>query len=221
MLSPKPLSDTVRRDWRDRAACLTEPLVRFFEDPLPEYGPPDEGALAYARSFCVRCPVRGQCLDAELREEGRAVEGRRFGVRGGMTPQQRASLYRRGTRCCPRCGEAFDPLGLIDGHLVCECGEKVAPPIPDEGDLWLDRHTQLSKTVVAWVLANTRPGDRVPSPTSLARVLEERKDDVVRVYRALVEDGVVTSGPGRGVYTRNWGRRAIRAWRPGPLRRPA
>lgn len=207
--------------WRDRAACLGQPLARFFEDPFPEDEGTDEQALAYARSFCVRCPVRGECLDAELAEEGRAVEARRFGLRGAMTPAQRASLYRRGTRSCERCGERYDPVGLIDGHLVCDCGEKVAAPIPDEGDLWLDRHTALSKTVVAWVLANTKPGDRIPSPTSLARDLGERKDDVVRVYRAMVEDGVVVSGPGRGVYTRNWGRGAIKRWVPAPLRPPA
>jgi hypothetical protein len=208
-------------DWRDRAACLGEPLVRFFEDPLPDDGGTDEQALAYARSFCVRCPVRAACLDTELAEEGRAVEGRRFGVRGAMTPAQRASLYRRGTRACPSCNEAFDPLGLIDGHLVCECGERLAARIPDEGDLWLDRHTALATTVVRWVLANSHPGDRVPSPSALARQLGERKDDVVRVYRAMVEDGVVISGPGRGVYTRNWGRGAMKRWVPAPLRRPA
>lgn len=208
-------------DWRERAACLGQPVNRFFDDIWPEDGPSDEQALAFARSHCFKCPVRSDCLDAEMREEGRAVEARRHGLRGATTPQQRASLYRRGTRCCDRCGERYDPVGLITGHLVCECGEKTAAPIPDDGDLWLDRHTDLAKRVGAWMLTVTKAGDRIPSPTSLARQLGERKDDVVRVYRALLEDGVIVSGEGRGVYYRNWGAGAIRRWRPGPLRRPA
>lgn len=211
--------------WRDKAACLGQPVNRFFDDIWADDDGPaaedPEGALAYARSFCMRCPVRGECLDAELQEEGRSVEARRFGLRGAMTPAQRASLYRRGSRSCERCGERYDPAALIDGHLVCECGEKLAPPIPDEGDLWLDRHTALSRRVVSWVLSSTAPGDRIPSPTALARQLGERKDDVVRVYRAMLEDGVVVSGEGRGVYYRNWGNGALKRWRPGPLRPPA
>lgn len=204
-----------------RAACFGEDTNRFFDDPLPEEGGIDEVALAYARRFCLRCPVRGTCLDVELTKEGRAVEERRFGVRGAMTPQQRASLYRRGTRACPTCGERYDPAGLITGHLECACGVKLTAPIPDLGDQWLDRHTDLSRRIAAWVLANSGQGDRIPSPTALARQLGERKDDVVRVYRALLEDGVIVAGEGRGVYYRNAGPGAVKRWVPGPLRRPA
>lgn len=207
--------------WRDRAACHDQPLVRFFEDPLPDEGGVDDQALAYARSFCLACPVRDACLDGAMADEGRAIEARRFGVRGAMTPAQRASLYRRGTRACGRCGERYDPVGLIDGHLVCDCGERTAAPIPDEGDLWLDRHTALSKQIVAWVLSNSEPGDAIPSPTALARQMAARKDDVVRVYRAMVEDGLVVRGERLGHYYRNGGKAAWKRWTPNVLRPPA
>lgn len=153
--------------------------------------------------------------------EGNSVEERRYGVRAGTTPEQRASLYRRFAVSCPDCGEFFDPASSINGLLVCECGEQTMWEVDDQGDQWLDRHSALAARVSGWLLDRAVEGDRVPSPTALARELQVRKDDVIRVYRAAVRDGILTEGEGRGVYFRGAGARATAAWQPDPRVRPA
>jgi hypothetical protein len=137
-----------------------------------------------------------------MAEEGNAIEERRHGVWAGTTPEQRASLYRRFAVACPECREVFDPAASINGLLVCECGEQVMWSVDDRGDQWLDRHSSLAARVGRWLQDYTEPGERVPSPTALARTLVVRKDDVIRVYRAAVRDGMLRAGPGRGVYYR-------------------
>lgn len=136
-----------------------------------------------------------------MRAEGNATEERRHGVRAATTPEQRASLYRRFAVRCPDCGETYDPAGSINGLLVCDCGEQQMWEVDDRGDGWLDRHSHLAARVRA-TLDWAEPGDRVPSPTALAKTLGVRKDDVVRVYRALARDGWVVEGDGRGAYFR-------------------
>lgn len=205
--------------WRDRAACASggRDLSTWFdavEDPETGRRRVDEQSLARCRAACLRCPVRVACYQDVMEYEGNAVEERRHGVVAGTTPEQRASLFRRFAVSCPDCGEYFDPLSAINGLLVCECGEQVMHEVDDLGDQWLDRHSALAQTVGAWLAANAEPGDRVPPPTALARDLGVRKDDVIRVYRAAVRDGVLVRGDGRGVYYRNWGSRATRGWRP-------
>lgn len=83
----------------------------------------------------------------------------------------------------------------------------------------MDRHSELYPRVVATVFL-ARTGERVPSPTEWARENKVRKDDVIRVYRALVEDGMLVPGEGRGIYVRNRGNGALARWRPGPIRGP-
>lgn len=100
---------------------------------------------------------------------------------------------------------------------MCECGPSRASAIPDRGDGWMDRHSDLYPRVVATILP-AQAGERVPSPTEWARENRVRKDDVIRVYRALVEDGMLVLGEGRGVYVKNRGNGALARWRPGPLR---
>lgn len=214
--------------WWGRAACRGLDVDRFdlHEQPTVERAPrlveDHESRLAEARRVCWSCPVRAACLGDAMRSEGDDVAEVRFLVRGGLTPEQRHSLYRRGrvagtpaTRC-PACGEAYDPRSLITGDLWCECGPSRAAAIPDRGDAWMDRHSDLYPRVLRDVLS-IEVGARFPSPTEWARVHHVRKDDVIRVVRALVEDGVLVQGHGRGLYFRNQGKGAS-AWRPGPIR---
>ncbi len=49
----------------------------FFEED-------DLQVIAYAKSICAGCVVRAECLDIGMSE--------RFGIRGGLTPQERRSL---------------------------------------------------------------------------------------------------------------------------------
>ncbi|KUF18421.1 WhiB family transcriptional regulator [Streptomyces silvensis] len=77
-------------DWRDLAACTdAEP-----EDMFPE-GKGKDPAVQDARAFCLRCPVIHECLMDAMRAEGAAGKDNRWGVRGSLTGDERAALYRR------------------------------------------------------------------------------------------------------------------------------
>lgn len=49
--------------------------------------------------LCRRCPLRTACLDEALKYEGYVSAAYRFGVWGGMSPQQRADLMARSVAC--------------------------------------------------------------------------------------------------------------------------
>lgn len=107
-------------------ACEGEDVELFFDPVDP----------SRAREICDRCTARRECLAAEASYETGTPKAHRFGVYGGMTPQQRYTLERRGTELrCP-CGELRDPIDLRAGELCCaRCtvrGEMA--PIPDNGD---------------------------------------------------------------------------------------
>lgn len=209
--------------WEDRAACTGLPGSMFFEDVWPtgeeQDGPLDADALERAKAVCATCPVRVACYEAAMAEEGGAAESRRHGVRGGVTPGQRYSVWRRDSIRCERCGETYDPLGLVAGDAVCECGAFTEPAIPPEGDTWYPRHDGLLKRLTEYLLEKTVPGDRILPPY---RMLEElghrRKDDMPLVYQRLIDDGLIVRGEGRGEYYRAAGKAALLRWRP-PARR--
>lgn len=76
-------------DWMRRAACTRmEPDIFY---------PVGDGAYAremteIAKQACLSCPVRAECLR-------RALEtGERYGIWGGMTPEERRDLARRDMR---------------------------------------------------------------------------------------------------------------------------
>ncbi|MDQ0943310.1 WhiB family transcriptional regulator [Streptomyces sp. V1I1] len=77
-----------RDDWRDHAACIG--LGDLF---LPR----DEHHVdsTEPKRICAGCPVRLPCFEAAMKEEGTADQFRRAGVRGGLTPAERAALGRR------------------------------------------------------------------------------------------------------------------------------
>lgn len=52
---------------------------------------PGEGSFERAAALCEGCPVLLECRSAALREEAGLARVYRYGVRGGMTPHQRAS----------------------------------------------------------------------------------------------------------------------------------
>lgn len=83
--------DTLARPdrWRDEAACLSQP------DLFVPRRTEKDGRVTDARRVCATCPVRQDCLTSAMAEEGRSDQFRRAGVRGGLTPTQRASLARR------------------------------------------------------------------------------------------------------------------------------
>lgn len=202
--------------WQAEAACAGEDPRRFFEPAEPdEKGKVqlDEPGLALARSFCFRCPVRAECLASSMAAEDGSAEMFRFGVWGGTTGPQRASLWRRGRESwrCRTCGGPLDPRLLITGDRWCDvCGaDGLQAPVSDLGDQWADRHTRLAREVIGWVVREFSPGDEVPSPTRYARERGVRKDDCTRVWRALCEDGILEQ-VARGRYVRLPGVGALR-----------
>jgi hypothetical protein len=209
--------------WYDRAACADLPGAWFFDaiwEPGEEVDAAmDAEALERAERICAGCPVRVDCHVAALTEEGGAAENRRYGVRGGITPAQRYSVWRRDSARCDRCGEVFDPLGLVAGEVVCGCGEFSEPTIPATGDEWYPRHDGLLARLTEYLLKHTEPGDRILPPYRMLEALgHRRKDDMPLVYQRLVDDGLISRGEARGVYYRLAAPGALRRWRP-PARR--
>jgi len=75
--------------WVKDAACREYPTWLFYDES-------DEGD-AEAKLICRSCPVRRQCLEKAMIEEKAqpSVGGNsptRFGIRGGTTPAERATL---------------------------------------------------------------------------------------------------------------------------------
>jgi WhiB family redox-sensing transcriptional regulator len=66
------------QEWQERAACRTIPVELFF--PALEHEADD------AKAVCTDCTVKEPCLESAIEA------GERFGVWGGLTPQERRSL---------------------------------------------------------------------------------------------------------------------------------
>lgn len=58
--------------------------------------------VAEAVALCWECPLRAICARKSLEEEATTPVDMRFGIRGGLTPEQRAQL--QPNRICPDCG---------------------------------------------------------------------------------------------------------------------
>jgi WhiB family redox-sensing transcriptional regulator len=68
-------------EWQELGACRDVPVQLFF--------PPAEQEADEAKAICAICEVRQPCLEFAL------AAGERFGVWGGLTPQERRSLSAR------------------------------------------------------------------------------------------------------------------------------
>lgn len=82
-----------RGRWQYRARCRGLDLNLFVPDG--KVGGEARRAHAWAARFCASCPVTRQCLELALTAEGNAPAQSRFGVYGGLSPDQRHDLYRR------------------------------------------------------------------------------------------------------------------------------
>ena len=77
--------------WLERAACHGMDAPRFF-GPDHEARPEREIREAKAKAVCKLCPVRVQCLDYALRNSIR------YGIWGGLNPEERSRERRRRAR---------------------------------------------------------------------------------------------------------------------------
>ncbi|MFF0409155.1 WhiB family transcriptional regulator [Kitasatospora sp. NPDC004745] len=82
-------------NWRERAVCRAEEVDTNVFFPISFVGPTSRQQIETARSYCNRCPVATACLEEVLDEEGNREAKGRYGVRGGLTPGQRAALSRK------------------------------------------------------------------------------------------------------------------------------
>ncbi len=86
--------------WAEDAACRGQDLDLFFSEA--------DGKVTEAKRICGRCPVREECLAEALRAE----DGSRYGISGGLTPDERTELV--GT--APRTGRRPAPCGTRSAH---------------------------------------------------------------------------------------------------------
>lgn len=86
-------------EWHERAACAGMDTELFF----PGSGRSTDRNAALR--VCGECPVRSDCLELALKIEGAVRHAVRFGIFGGMTPEQRAieSDRREGITRCDEC----------------------------------------------------------------------------------------------------------------------
>ena len=74
-------------DWIADALC-----AQIGEDP---FYVTKGGSLTLGKRLCQRCEARGDCLILAMRAEaGRIID--RFGIFGGLSPQERQALSERG-----------------------------------------------------------------------------------------------------------------------------
>lgn len=78
--------------------------MKWWEDPRrtcakvdPEmFFPVNVAGDRVAQAYCRTCPVRDACLADAMTREGRKGASGRYGIVGGLTPDQRARLARGG-----------------------------------------------------------------------------------------------------------------------------
>ena len=78
-------------DWQDVASCNDYDNILFFgEEGESEID--KQAREAHAKSICQRCPVREPCLEFAMETN------QKYGIWGGLTDKERASLKRRRAR---------------------------------------------------------------------------------------------------------------------------
>ena len=78
-------------DWQDRAACREYDNVLFFGEE-GESELEKQAREARAKAVCQRCPVSEPCLEFAM------DTNQKYGIWGGLTDKERASLKRRRAR---------------------------------------------------------------------------------------------------------------------------
>lgn len=88
-----PLDMVIEREWLDHAACAGDPdLFDLFEVAAESYAKDSGPVVGAARAVCAECPVSDECLQDALESEDRDHQYR-WGVRGGLTPRERAAVW--------------------------------------------------------------------------------------------------------------------------------
>ena len=173
--------------WVKDALCLNLDTRMFFEHIDNARGVVQrKHSIEKMQFVCAQCPVRIQCAEEAMLQEGDSDELVRFGFRGYMTPQQRASLARRGGL------RGRDPIDVVEGRD----GDRRVPPIPLHGDKWSRHHTTLARKIIPYLNSNCEVGALIPTRAQLCEALGCKLTPLNRVLKALVQDGVLDLAPG-------------------------
>ncbi len=79
-------------DWQEDAACREFDNVLFFGEDFGESELERQAREAHAKAVCQRCPVIEACLEFAM------DTNQKYGIWGGLTDKERASLKRRRAR---------------------------------------------------------------------------------------------------------------------------
>jgi len=79
-----------REHWSEEASCRGKPASIFF--PAFSHSQNEETRWALARKVCAECPVTRECLYLVIELED---TDDKWGMFGGLTPEQRRDLRRR------------------------------------------------------------------------------------------------------------------------------
>ena len=99
------------QEWQDLAACRTIPVEMLF--------PPAEQEADDAKSVCDACSVKDPCLEFAI------TAGERFGIWGGLTPQERRSLVaKRRARAAAAARAAAESAGFDHVSVAAALGAR-------------------------------------------------------------------------------------------------
>jgi len=84
--------DAEQLDWQELGLCREYPVDLFFGPDHGESELEKQAREAHARSICHRCPVKEPCLEFAM------DTNQKYGIWGGLTDKERASLKRRRAR---------------------------------------------------------------------------------------------------------------------------
>lgn len=99
--------------WSQWAECVKPDAPPMFPHEM------DRKGQQAAKSTCDECPVRAECLDVAL------TSGERFGIWGGLDPDERLALRKRQQR-----RKQTSRTGRADGRKKAAARRKVAEPSP-------------------------------------------------------------------------------------------
>lgn len=79
--------------WTKRSACLSPEGVEAHDEAFEKPG--SKRSVDKAKAFCAECSVRELCLEDAMDREGDLAASNRYGVFGGLSPNERHNKYRR------------------------------------------------------------------------------------------------------------------------------
>lgn len=73
-----------------------------------------------AKDICDTCPAKARCLEIALAREGNLVGSSRWGVWGGLTPDERAALDENAAeKLCEHCGKGIVVILNVKPRRYC------------------------------------------------------------------------------------------------------